>query len=463
MKKTTLTASILALSLSGSLIAHAKVSQDMADKLGGPELTPMGSERAGNADGTIPEWTGGIMSPPASYKPGMYHPDPFADDKILFTITPASVQQYKDKLSVGQVAMFEKYPDYKMNVYPTRRSASFPQYVYEAYKYNALNAVLESDEGKTGGKANGYSPVGAKITSPFPIPKDGREVILNHTFRYIGVGAKIFANQLVVAEDGSYILAEIMTEGYRPYHEENVDINELFETNVRAYAFQFALGPARIAGGVVAGHTPYSPSYTKAWSYNPGQRRVRRAPQIAYDNPGTGSDGLRFTDMLSGFLGAIDRYNWELKGKEEQYIPYNSYTLHSDKIKYDDIVRKGHMNMDLPRYELHRTWVVEASIAPGTSHAFTRRVFYSDEDSWKIAKVDNYDKRGNLWRVQEEHVINYYEVPLLDQTLEVVNDLFAERYIVMDADNEAGSPPDYSFRKPADYFNPQTLKSRASR
>lgn len=455
--------SICAIALASLSPADAKVSQEIADKLGGPEYTPMGSERAGNADGTIPEWTGGLSKSIPGYQPRSFHPDPFADDKILFTITPENVDQYKDKLGVGQIAMFEKYSDYKMNVYPTRRSVAYPQFVYDAFKHNALNAEIVPDEGRPGGKPNGYSPSGAKIASPFPFPNDGREIILNHTFRHSGKGLRRYANQLVVAEDGSYVLAELLGESSNIYSREEITVEEMESANVRGYGFQFALAPARIAGGVVIGETPYSPSYTKAWSYNPGQRRVRRAPQIAYDNPGTGSDGLRFTDMLSGWLGSIDRYAWDSQGKVEQYIPYNCYTLHSDKIKYDDIVRKGHINMDLPRYELHRTWKVEATINPGTSHAFTRRTLYFDEDSWTIAKVDNYDKRGNLWRVQEEYPIIYYEVPLPFQTLEVVNDLHAARYIVMDADNETGYPPDFFFDKPPGYFNPQTLKSRATR
>lgn len=443
--------------------ANAKVSQEMADKLGGPEFTPMGSERAGNADGTIPEWTGGIKEPIAGYQPRTFHPDPFPDDPILFTITPDNVDQYSNKLSVGQIAMFKKYPDYKMNVYQSRRTVAYPQYVYDAFKFNALNADIVSDEGRPGGKPNGYSPTNAKITSPFPFPADGREIILNHTFRYTGIGLRRYSNQLVVAADGSYILAEILGEASNVYCREGVTIEELERKNVKGFGFQYALAPARIAGGVVMGSFTYSPGYTKAWSYNPGQRRVRRAPQIAYDNPGTGSDGLRFTDMLSGWLGSIDRYSWDSLGKKELYVPYNSYRLHSDQVKYDDIVRKGHMNMDLPRYELHRTWVVEAKINPGTSHAFTRRTLYFDEDSWTITNVDNYDKRGNLWRVQEEYPIIYYEVPLPTQTLEVVNDLHAARYIVMDADNETGYVPDFFFDKPDEYFNPQALKGRAKR
>src|SRR3546814_4854380 len=85
-------------------VAQAAVSPEQAARLG-KDLTPTGAEQAGNADGTIPAWTGGITTPPAGYKVGMFHPDPFPNDKIEFTITPQNYKQYADKLTVGQKAM----------------------------------------------------------------------------------------------------------------------------------------------------------------------------------------------------------------------------------------------------------------------------------------------------------------------------------------------------------------------
>src|SRR5262249_37452572 len=115
-----------------------------AGKLG-KSLTPVGAERAGNKDGTIPEWTGGITQPPAGYKVGMHHPDPYASDKPVFTIDAKNYKQYAEKLGAGQVAMFEKYPNWKMVVYPTRRSASFPERTYEMTIKNAATGELVDD------------------------------------------------------------------------------------------------------------------------------------------------------------------------------------------------------------------------------------------------------------------------------------------------------------------------------
>lgn len=443
--------------------AIAKTTPEEAAKLGGDVLGPLGGEVAGNADGTIPAWTGGLTGIPdnVTYKVGDFHPDPFADDPVIVEITPSNYSEHKDKLTLGQVAMFEKYPTFKMNVYKTRRTAAYPQAVYDAAKENAVTAELWVDPSNP--YMVGPSLSSSRVSTPFPITDDAREMMLNHSYRWDGNGVTEHADQLVVAVDGSFVLSEIKTEFMFVWNNTDLSQEEVIKQNLRLKGFQYALGPARIAGGVIAAQSPVNPTFTKAWSYNPGQRRVRRAPQIAFDNPGTGSDGLRFTDQLSGFGGSLERYNWEFKGKAEKYIPYNNYKLHSDKVKYEDIVRKGHINMDLPRYELHRVRVIESNLRPGISHAFSRRTFYSHDDDWKITAVDCYDKRGELWRYQEEYPINYYEVPVVSNTGEVVYDLQAARYIMMGADNETGEPRDYTWREEDAYFSPQSLKGRAKR
>ena len=199
-----------------------------------------------------------------------------------------------------------------------------------------------------------------------------------------------------------------------------------------------------------------------AWVYNPGQRRVRRAPNIAYDNPGTAADGLRTSDDFDMYNGAPDRYNWKLVGKKEIYVPYNSYKLQSDKLQYDDILKVGHLNPEYTRYELHRVWEVEATLKPGASHIYAKRVFYLDEDSWQILVIDKYDNRGQIWRVSEGHAINYYNMPLLWTSLEVHHDLQSGRYLVLGLNNQERA---YDFnikRSPADY-TPASLRSAGTR
>src|SRR5690606_4613234 len=89
MKTATRFTALVVLALtSGS--ALAAMTAEEAARLGA-ELTPMGAEKAGNADGTIPAWAGGIRNAAEAgfpnYKTGDHHPDPYANDKPLFTIT----------------------------------------------------------------------------------------------------------------------------------------------------------------------------------------------------------------------------------------------------------------------------------------------------------------------------------------------------------------------------------------
>ena len=139
--KTTKLITALALSLlAGSVLAA--VAPEEAAKLGN-SLTPLGAEKAGNADGSIPEWTGGLAKGAASVLSGGFLGDPFASEQPLFTITAQNLEQYRDKLSEGQVAMFKRYPaTYRMPVYTSHRTTAVPQSVYAAAKTSAQNTTL---------------------------------------------------------------------------------------------------------------------------------------------------------------------------------------------------------------------------------------------------------------------------------------------------------------------------------
>ncbi len=62
-------------------------------------------------------------------------------------------------------------------------------------------------------------------------------------------------------------------------------------------------------------------------SYLPGQRRVKAAPDVAYDTPNPGTAGATTYDDAFMFNGAMDRYDFKLIGKKEMYVPYNAYKL----------------------------------------------------------------------------------------------------------------------------------------
>src|ERR1043166_5637694 len=339
-----------------SVAATAKVPQAEADRLG-KDLTPIGAEMAGNKDGTIPKWEGGYKQQPSCYKGrGTRVCNPSPDDKPKFAITAANAEQYKDHLSAGQLAMFKMYPDYKLNVYATRRTAGYEQFVYDATKKNALNGSLVSEGEGVEGAITGF---------PFPIPKVGQEVIWNHKLAYLGKGVSHWNEQAAVTPEGNFTLCKLKEDIYFHYSQQGIKPEDLH--NVGIYFLQVITTPPRLAGLITLVHETMDQvkETRRAWQYNPGQRRLRRAPQVGYDNPGNGSDGLRTNDQYAMFNGATDRYTWKLIGKKEMYIPYNSYVIHDDKYKVRDIVRKGHINQDLARYELHRCWIVEADLKPG--------------------------------------------------------------------------------------------------
>jgi hypothetical protein len=454
LKKRLLLSSLVALSLSSGLVL-AKVSEADANKLG-TELTPLGGIKAANADGSIPAWDGGITKVPAGYKAGDYHPDPYPEDKVLFEITSANYKQYAEFLSEGQKKLFETYPSsFKMPVYPSRRSASSPQFVYDETKNNALKAELI--EGGNGVK-------NAAIGIPFPMPQSGIEAIWNHILRYRGETVRRFGGQAAPTASGDYNVIGFDELLLQKYSAKDATREKLLEENVISKFMQEVTSPARLAGTVLLVHETMDQirEPRKAWTYNTGQRKVLAAPNIAYDAPGTAADGLRTTDDFDMFNGAPDRYNWELKGRKEMYVAYNNYKLHSNNLKYDDILKPGHINPEYTRFEKHRVWVVEANLKPEFRHIYQKRVFFIDEDSWQIQVADMYDNRNELYRVAVAHGVNYYEVPTQWSTLDVYYDLNSRRYLALGLDNEESM---YQFDVSLDDgdFTPQALRRKGKR
>jgi hypothetical protein len=445
--------SLLVTALAAALVALpgvAAVPQSEADKLGN-ELTPMGGERAGNG-GAIPAWDGGVRTAPAGYTQGQFHVDPFAGDAVEFTINRDNLNDYAANLTEGQKAMFGRYETFKMNVYPTRRSAAFPDRVYEMTKRSATTAQLV---------ANGDGVTGAAEGVPFPIPQSGAEVIWNHKLKFKGVSSVRYNNLAPVTSGGGYNLVRLREEFFAPYSIEGRTIEDI--NNILLYFYQSVEAPPRLAGQLLLVHETLNQTENprQAWVYNPGQRRVRRAPNVAYDNPGTAADNLRTSDMTDMFNGALDRYDWELVGKKEIYVPYNSYKAHGADVK--DLIQPGHLNPDLLRYELHRVWVVDARLKAGARHINARRTFYVDEDSWQILVIDHYDSDGNLWRYSEAPSISYYEMPLFWSTLETHHDLKNGRYLATGLDNTEGKTVDYRIQFSIDQFSPQNLRNRGVR
>jgi hypothetical protein len=437
----------------GLNVSQAAVTAAEAARLGA-DLTPLGGEKAGNAAGTIPAWDGGLSSSAKAGFPafpaGGHHPDPYAGDKPLFTITAANMNQYADKLTEGHKALLQAYKDYFLKVYPTHRSAAVPQRIYDATKRIATTANLAP---------GGNGVTGAAIGIPFPIPKEGVEVFWNHVLRYRADAAQRIIQQAPVFADGAYTLVKFKDEFYVAYSLEGATEANL--DNVILYFIQETLAPARVAGEILLVHETLDQSKEnrRAWVYNPGQRRVRRAPNVAFDNPGTNAENMRTSDQFDMYNGSPERYTWKIVGKKEMYVPYNSYQLHGGALKYRDILKAQHINQDLARYELHRVWVVDSVLKAGTSHIYKRRTLYVDEDSWQILAVDCYDTRDQLWRVQEGHGMEYYDVPSFWTTLELVMDLRNRQYLAIGLNNEEQRTYDFHIKRNVGDYQVSALRS----
>ena len=449
------TIAVLALSLLAANVMAA-VSPEEAAKLG-TTLTPVGAEKAGNADGSIPAWTGGIPKNAGAVDSKGFLADPFASEKPLFVITAATVDKYKDKLSDGQVAMFKRYPEtYKIPVYPSHRTVNLPPEIYESIKRSALNVKPIND-------GNGLENFTGNRYYAFPIPKNGVEVLWNHITRYHGGNLRRIITQATPQTNGSYTPIRFEEEVAVP--QLIPDMDPAKEANVLTFFKQSVTAPARLAGNVLLVHETLDQVKEPrlAWIYNAGQRRVRRAPQVAYDGPGTASDGLRTSDNFDMFSGAPDRYDWKLVGKKEMYIPYNSYKLDQPTLKYDDIIKAGHINQDLTRYELHRVWEVVGTVKPSERHIYAKRHMYIDEDSWQVALVDHYDGRGQLWRVAEGHAQFYYNHQTPAYTVETLYDIIAGRYIALGMKNEEKSSFVFGFNAKAADYTPAALRAEGVR
>ncbi|NRH26257.1 DUF1329 domain-containing protein [Pseudomonas sp. MS19] len=446
-----------AIALTLSLLASgvmAAVSPDEAAKLG-TTLTPLGAEMAGNADGSIPAWTGGLPVNAGKADDKGFLPNPFAGEKPLFTITPQNLDQYKAKLTPGQLAMFKRYPEtFKMPVYTTHRSATVPANVIAATKKNATSTTMVE-----GG--NGLENF--EIANPFPIPKNGLEVIWNHITRYRGGSLKRQVGQATPQANGSYSMVYFQDEF--TFRDSLADYDPSKQSNVLFYFKQRVTAPSRLAGNVLLVHETLNQVKEPrlAWLYNAGQRRVRRAPQVSYDGPGTAADGLRTSDNFDMFNGAPDRYDWKLVGKEEKYIPYNAYELDSPKLKYDEIIKAGHINQDLTRYELHRVWHVTATLKSGERHIYAKRDFFIDEDTWQAATIDHYDGRGQLWRVAEAHSQYYYDHQVPWYTLETLYDLVSGRYLALGMKNEERQAYEFDYKASESDYTPAALRQSGVR
>jgi hypothetical protein len=442
----------------GAALTAQALAAPTADEIRqlGATLTPLGGEKAGNKEGTIPQWEGGICAPPAGYAPrrgrvgGGPYVDPYANDKPVLRITAANLSQYQDRIDAGTRELFKRYPKtYAMEVYPTRRSACFPNWVYENTRDRAGKPRLV-------GTAPGITGAHAQI--PFPIPKNGHEVMWNMVLRYELPSFQFAFEAGLMDTSGTLTRASFQVADAQNLYWNNA-VTSLPEDKPYKAVISRSLEPVSQVGlaSLRSSFLRQDLHDDTAWSYVPGQRRVRRAPEFAYDTVSTTSGGLLLFDEIAGWDGKMDKYDFKLIGKKEMYIPYNAYRTLAAPL--DQVMVKDHENPAHMRWELHRVWVVEGTLKPGERHIQKKKVFLVDEDSWNAPVYYGVDHQGQVNHLMHLPAIQAYDVPGVQTKAFILYDL--SRGIYGYQTKPLGRPDQYGViavdHFPPNHFTPDAL------
>ena len=387
--------------------AQASVSSQEAARLG-TSLTLTGAEQAGNADGSIPAYDGGLTTAPAGFKVGdNMRPDPYAGEKPLLVIDGKNVDQYKNMLTATTAQLAKRFPGYRIDVYPTHRTAALPQAVLGNSQKNATGA-----KSLQGGLAIDNVLPGV----PFPIPQSGAEAMWNFLLRYQGVtiDSKYDSWSVDSAGVSSLTVTGRALISFPIYENLSKPVN-----NTDIY-YQMKLsytGPAGRAGESIMLKNAANPMQQagRAWKYLPGQRRVKQLSILAYDTPNPGT------------ARAMELYDWQLLGKQEMIVPYNTYKLtyaRDPKL----LTTPNYLAPDFVRWEKHRVWVVEGTLKAGAQHIFQKRRFYLDEDSWAALASDQYGASDKLFRGSFAFLSQSYDQLVPDATPFMTYDLARGSY-----------------------------------
>jgi len=441
----------LAIALAGSAsLALAAATPDEAAKLK-TTLTPFGAERAGNADGSIPAWTGGYTTPVAGFKNGGRRGDPFAAEKPLYSITADNLAQHAAKLSEGTQALLKKYPKtFRVDVYKTYRTAAAPQAVYDATFKNATSARLDGEVVK-----------GAYGGIPFPIPKSAKEIVANNELHWRGEAWQSdFRGYLSTASGQRVLSVEGVGDFQMPYYAPGQE--DKFGGDYWLIRLVNSGPPVR-AGEAITGRQNLDQDKTQVWVYLTGQRRVRKLPNACCDTPTPATSGVASFDEVDVLSGRTDRFDWKIVGKQEMLIPYNSNRLHTPA-KDSDILLANHLNPDHVRWELHRVWVIESTLKPGQRHQAPKSRYYVDEDTWVAVLGDRWDANGQLWKTLWSHPVVMPDLPATTpQQQWGFNDLVSGAWYASGVVNEKQVHYKAVPRKPDSYFTGDALAGEGVR
>ncbi|MGH8786953.1 MAG: DUF1329 domain-containing protein [Cupriavidus necator] len=427
------------------------------------DLTPSGAERAGNKAGTIPAWEG-KDTPAAGWtadKPrGAFWQH--KSEKPLYTIDASNVDKYAATLTPGQIALIKENKGYRMDVYPTHRNCGMADWVAANTKKNATEAKLASD---------GVTLEHAVLPGiPFPTPKSGAEAMWNYQTRFRGMGVSFPAFYTVLsprAGSDEWVDAAEEMSIYFPWGKKGAHTPASVDHVLTALSFQYK-SPTALAGQGAVGVNSFGATSAEVSYYFPGQRRVRRMPSYAYDAPQIGMENQYTVDQGFMFLGNLDRFDWKLVGKKEMIVPANAFGMYDFTSNLRDVFQQKSINPAARRYELHRVWMVEATVKAGQRHTAPKKTFYFDEDSWMAVVSEDYDAQGKLWKVREGYPIPVWETGSCDLETFVQYDMISGRYLGDMVTAGAGKgvrwitdSSEARFR--LDYYTPESLRARSER
>ena len=445
---------IASLALLFGPVADAAVSEQQAALLKS-HLTPVGAERAGNADGTIPAWTGGYTVNAPGYRESEPRADPFAGEKPLFSITAANYRDHADKLPEGAKRLFEKYPDYRMDIYSSHRSAAAPDWVYDNIFKNATHAHA-APEGIA------YGVEGAVGGIPFPIPQNGFEAMWNHLLAFWGAARELTISNYVVPENGSVE----QVSSYREIADFPYYYRDAKPDAFGGYYFKtlhIAVAPPARVGESYLNWQPIDIKRNDfaAWRLLPGEHRVRKAPGISYDVPDIDAAGFMSLDEYYLFFGGLDHYDFKILGKKDMYVSYNNNRLYTRPVR--EVLGREHANPADLRYELHRVWVIDGMLMQGKHDIVAHRRLYLDEDTWLAVYSDAWDEQGKLWKFGQGTMYLMPDVPAVIMGSQFDYDFELGGYAYSFAFNAAAQAYKVTSPHPASLFSPESLSARSVR
>jgi hypothetical protein len=288
-------------------------------------------------------------------------------------------------------------------------------------------------------------------------------VMWNHMLRWRGTSWEFNIDQYQLTADGKAVLTTNgRAEQQMPYYFPDGSPESFSKSNDFWVIRLVNAGPPIRAGEAVLGRENLDGSKSQAWVYLTGQRRVRKLPNPCCDTPTPAAAGVMSFDEIEVWTGRLDHFDWKLVGKQEMFIPYNANRFLQPKADVE-VITKTHFNPDHMRWELHRVWVVEATLREGQRHQAPKSRYYCDEDTWICVLGDRWDAKGQLWKTLWAQTFVAPDLPGNPIGSFGFNDLISGQGFIGNLYNAKASQYAVKPRYPDSVFSPDALAGEGVR